>query len=86
MGGLLAGRGGCWIERGVARIHLGVEAGCDPAKKAHPALLVDEPARLVSRREEAGVAMVERELLAGFDRRCVDDSRGNRIEIVQSIS
>ncbi|HSP65584.1 MAG TPA: hypothetical protein VLO10_05270, partial [Candidatus Deferrimicrobium sp.] len=37
----LARRGGCWFEAGTVRIHLGVEADFRPARKAHPALVVD---------------------------------------------
>ena len=38
----LAGRGGCWFEAGGVRVHLGVEPDFRPAKKAHPALVVDD--------------------------------------------
>lgn len=38
----LAKRGGCWFEAGRVRVHLGVEADFRPAKKAHPAFVVDE--------------------------------------------
>ncbi len=37
----LEGRGGCWFESGLTRVHLGVEEDFTPAKKAHPALVVD---------------------------------------------
>jgi hypothetical protein len=37
----LAKRGGCWFERGDLKIHLGVEADFRPARKAHPALLIE---------------------------------------------
>ena len=35
---LLKARGGCWFKAGTAEIHVGVEEGFTPAKKAHPAL------------------------------------------------
>jgi catechol 2,3-dioxygenase-like lactoylglutathione lyase family enzyme len=38
----LALRGGCWFELGPARVHLGVEEDFRPARKAHPALVVDD--------------------------------------------
>ena len=38
----LAKRGGAWFERGAVKIHLGVEADFRPARKAHPALVVDD--------------------------------------------
>ena len=37
---VLAARGGCWFERDGVRLHLGVEEDFRPARKAHPALLV----------------------------------------------
>ena len=37
----LAERGGVWFERGELKIHLGVESDFRPARKAHPALLVE---------------------------------------------
>src|SRR5580692_8705388 len=39
---VLAARGGCWFGSGAAVLHLGVEASFAPARKAHPALLVDD--------------------------------------------
>src|SRR5262249_58231429 len=45
----LAKRGGVWFENGAVKIHLGVEAGFRPARKAHPALLVRRLPLLVKR-------------------------------------
>ena len=39
---VLAARGGCWFASGAAVLHLGVEEPFAPARKAHPALLVDD--------------------------------------------
>lgn len=79
----LAARGGCWFETGSVRIHLGVEPEFRPARKAHPALLVDDLMALVSRLEAAGYAVTEDQPLSGFDRRYVADPFGNRIELLQ---
>ena len=38
----LAARGGCWFEDGELKVHLGVEKNFVPAKKAHPAFIVDD--------------------------------------------
>ena len=38
----LAARGGCWFEDGELKIHLGVEKDFVPARKAHPAFIVDD--------------------------------------------
>ena len=37
----LAARGGCWFERGDLQVHLGVEKNFIPARKAHPAFIVE---------------------------------------------
>jgi catechol 2,3-dioxygenase-like lactoylglutathione lyase family enzyme len=37
----LAKRGGCWFVRDALKVHLGVENDFRPARKAHPALLVE---------------------------------------------
>ena len=47
----LAVRGGCWFGDGAVRIHLGVEADFRPARKAHPALRVEDLDDLVGRLE-----------------------------------
>src|SRR5512139_3095570 len=50
----LAVRGGCWFEAPGIKLHLGVEADFRPARKAHPALLVDDLTTLAARLEAAG--------------------------------
>ena len=76
-------RGGCWFETGQVRVHLGVEADFRPARKAHPALLVDELDALVSTLNSAGIAVHADEPLEGFERVYVDDPFGNRIELIE---
>jgi catechol 2,3-dioxygenase-like lactoylglutathione lyase family enzyme len=79
----LARRGGAWFERDGVKIHLGVEADFRPARKAHPALLVDGLAALVERLRAAGHAVKEDEPLEGYDRVYVADPFGNRIELME---
>ncbi len=81
----LAKRGGCWFETGAVRIHLGVETDFRPARKAHPALVVDGLDPLVARLRNAGVVVHGGEPLEGFDRVYVDDPFGNRIELMERI-
>ena len=81
----LAKRGGCWFVRGGLKIHLGVEADFRPAKKAHPALLVDDLAALRVVLEAAGVRIATDEPLEGYDRVYVDDPFGNRIELMERL-
>jgi catechol 2,3-dioxygenase-like lactoylglutathione lyase family enzyme len=82
----LAKRGGCWFERGELKIHLGVEADFRPARKAHPAFLVEDLATLRSKIADAGYAVKTDEPLEGYDRIYVDDPFGNRIELMERIS
>ncbi|ASY58969.1 VOC family protein [Sinorhizobium sp. CCBAU 05631] len=81
----LAARGGCWFEEAGLRIHIGIEKDFLPARKAHPAFIVDELFVLIARLQAAGFDVVEDEPLAGFVRRYVSDPFGNRIELMQPI-
>ena len=78
-------RGGCWFEAGAARLHLGVEAEFRPARKAHPALVVDDLQALVARLRDGGVEPRTGEPLEGFERVYVDDPFGNRIELLEPL-
>lgn len=79
----LAQRGGCWFERGSVKVHLGVEADFRPARKAHPAFLVDDLASLVERLAKAGHPASHDEPLQGCTRVFIDDPFGNRIELIE---
>lgn len=79
----LAARGGCWFENASVKLHLGVEADFRPAKKAHPALLVDDLAGLASRLAAAGQGFTLDDAREGTVRGYVEDPFGNRIELVQ---
>jgi catechol 2,3-dioxygenase-like lactoylglutathione lyase family enzyme len=79
----LAVRGGCWFEDEAVKIHLGVEADFRPARKAHPALVVDDLGRLVEELRAAGSEVVDDEPLEGWFRVYVSDPFGNRIELME---
>ena len=79
----LAKRGGCWFERGALKLHLGVEAEFRPARKAHPALVVEGLPALRAALEKAGHRISFDAELADFDRIFVDDPFGNRIELME---
>jgi catechol 2,3-dioxygenase-like lactoylglutathione lyase family enzyme len=81
----LAGRGGCWFVDGELKVHLGVERDFRPARKAHPALLVDDLEELGARLRAGGVEVKRDEPLEGYDRIYVDDPFGNRIELMQPL-
>ena len=78
----LAARGGVWFERGDLKIHLGVDGRFRPARKAHPALLVEGLAELIATLNAAGHPVRE-EPLAGFRRAYTEDPFGNRIELME---
>jgi catechol 2,3-dioxygenase-like lactoylglutathione lyase family enzyme len=79
----LARRGGCWFERGDLKIHLGVESGFRPARKAHVALLVTDLSSLREKLKASGYATQDDEPLEGYHRVYVDDPFGNRIELME---
>lgn len=81
----LAGRGGAWFASGAVQLHLGVEADFRPARKAHPALLVDDLAALLEVCRQHGVNIQTDVPLAGYQRAHIFDPFGNRIEIMQRI-
>ena len=62
----LAKRGGAWFERGPLKIHLGVESDFRPARKAHPALLVEGLAQLIPRLRAGGYVVIDNERFGGF--------------------
>jgi catechol 2,3-dioxygenase-like lactoylglutathione lyase family enzyme len=79
----LAKRGGCWFERGALKLHLGVEPDFRPARKAHPALIVEDLPALKAALERAGHRISTDEPLDGYDRIFVDDPFGNRLELME---
>jgi catechol 2,3-dioxygenase-like lactoylglutathione lyase family enzyme len=79
----LAARGGCWFEAGNLKVHLGVEKNFAPARKAHPAFIVDDLAGLTAALTDAGYAIAHDRPLQGYERIFVDDPFGNRIELME---
>lgn len=78
----LAKRGGCWFESGGVQLHLGVEEGFRPAKKAHPALRCRDYEGLTSRLRAAGVEVKDDDSIPGVRRCHIFDPFGNRIELI----
>ncbi|MFI7126134.1 glyoxalase [Nonomuraea sp. NPDC050153] len=74
----LAKRGGVWFRGEGVEVHLGIEDDFRPARKAHPAFLVDDL--------DAYAAGVEPDLLfPGYRRVYLSDPVGNRIELLQVV-
>ena len=80
---VLAARGGCWFTIGALEVHLGVEENFVPARKAHPAFIVDDLAGMVEKAVKSGYTVTADEPLEGCDRRHVNDPFGNRIELIE---
>jgi catechol 2,3-dioxygenase-like lactoylglutathione lyase family enzyme len=89
----LAGRGGAWFraydaEGAVtAEVHVGVEEPFAPARKAHPALVLDSVElleRTAARLERVGYAVDRSEwaTFPGHRRVHVRDGHGNRVELL----
>jgi catechol 2,3-dioxygenase-like lactoylglutathione lyase family enzyme len=82
---VLAARGGCWFGAGSAIVHLGVEWSFAPARKAHPALLVDDLDRLAAALTAAGHECIPADgEIPGIRRFHTSDPFGNRIEFQQA--
>jgi catechol 2,3-dioxygenase-like lactoylglutathione lyase family enzyme len=87
----LQGRGGAWFRaydgQGavVAELHVGVEQPFAPARKAHPAFVVDDLEAVAATVEAAGadVDWSERHSFAGHQRFHTRDPHGNRVEVLQ---
>lgn len=79
----LAARGGCWFEQPGLKIHLGVEPDFRPARKAHPALLVDDLTSLARSLGAGGFEIVDDEPMAGYKRIYIADPFGNRLELLE---
>lgn len=78
----LASRGGRWFVSGPVHIHLGVDPEFRPARKAHPALVVDDLEQFIQSLASSGIAWRDDHELPGIRRGYVDDPFGNRIEII----
>jgi catechol 2,3-dioxygenase-like lactoylglutathione lyase family enzyme len=89
----LRGRGGAWFRaydvRGAvtAELHVGVEDPFTPARKAHPAFMVDDLDGVAARLEGAGfvVDRTEQDTFEGFRRLHTRDAAGNRVELLQPL-
>jgi catechol 2,3-dioxygenase-like lactoylglutathione lyase family enzyme len=86
----LAARGGAWFRGPGFDLHVGIETEFVPARKAHPALLVDDLDALAGRLAEAGHA-VQRDkplIIPGgseYAHFYVSDPVGNRLEFLQRL-
>jgi len=80
----LAARGGAWFAGHAIAVHLGVEEPFVPARKAHPAFLVDDLAAFAERLRGAGLQVTADDAIPGVRRIYVHDPFGNRIELIEA--
>ncbi|MDQ6616530.1 MAG: VOC family protein [Actinomycetota bacterium] len=78
----LASRGGRWFASGDVQIHLGVEDDFRPARKAHPALIVEDFDDLIAKLDALRATWRWNEDQPGRRRLYVDDPFGNRVELI----
>jgi catechol 2,3-dioxygenase-like lactoylglutathione lyase family enzyme len=83
---VLARRGGAWFRAGAVELHLGIEEGFQPARKAHPGLLVEDLPAFADRLAGHGVPVEWDEAFPGFRRCYVSDPHGNRIELLEALA
>ena len=79
---VLAARGGCWFRGHAVEVHVGVEQQFAPAKKAHPAFLVDDIDATAAGVAGAGFTVTWDDDFPGYRRFYTADGNGNRVEIL----
>ena len=80
---VLAERGGVWFRTGGLELHLGVESGFRPARKAHPGILVEDLDALSRRLTAAGYSVRLDGDFPGFRRFYATDPFDNRLEFLE---
>jgi len=80
----LAKRGGAWFESGNVIVHIGVDSDFHPARKAHPAFIVDDLESLIKKIRSAGYKTdTTQPPLDGYKRAHIFDPFDNRIELME---
>lgn len=82
---VLAARGGAWFRGDGYELHVGVEEGFTPARKAHPAFLVTDADVLATRLQAAGLMVAWDDNFPGYRRFHTADLHGNRVEILEEL-
>jgi catechol 2,3-dioxygenase-like lactoylglutathione lyase family enzyme len=83
---VLAARGGAWFRAGGLELHLGVEDGFQPARKAHPGILVSDLDEVERRLRNADQDVTWDADFPGFRRIYAHDPFGNRLEFLEPVS
>ena len=80
----MAGRNSIWFVAGPVNLHVGIEPDFHPAKRAHPALVVNDLDDIVAACERAGHSAKPDTSFNNFRRVHVFDPFGNRLELMES--
>jgi len=82
----LVKRGGAWFQSENVQLHLGVESDFRPARKAHPAFIVEDLEILLVKVQRAGYETdTSQPALDGYKRAHIFDPFGNRIELMEKL-
>jgi predicted enzyme related to lactoylglutathione lyase len=72
-----------WFVAGAVNLHLGIEPHFHPAKRAHPAFVVEGLDAILAACERAGLITKPDTSFNGFRRVHVFDPFGNRLELME---
>jgi predicted enzyme related to lactoylglutathione lyase len=79
----MAGRNSVWFAAGPVNLHLGIEPNFHPAKRAHPAFVVDTLDDILAACKRAGLSVKPDTSFNRYRRAHVFDPFGNRLELMQ---
>ena len=79
----MAERKSIWFVAGAVNLHLGLEPDFTPARRAHPAFIVEELATILAACDRAAIAHKPDTSFNGFRRVHVFDPFGNRLELME---
>jgi catechol 2,3-dioxygenase-like lactoylglutathione lyase family enzyme len=79
----MAERKSIWFVAGAVNLHLGIEPDFTPAKRAHPAFVVEGLDAILAACERAGISSKSDTSFNGFRRVHVFDPFGNRLELME---
>ncbi len=76
--------GGLWFQTGTSQLHIGGQVNFVPAKKAHPAFLIEDFGDYCAMLRERHVEVREEPQVYGRRRAGIEDPFGNRIELIEA--
>ena len=79
----MAERKSIWLVIGSVNLHLGIEPDFTPAKRAHPAFVVEGLDKILAACDRAGISSKPDTSFSGFRRVHVFDPFGNRLELME---